>query len=117
MSNPFLPKETTGLDVAFGPKTLSEFLPAMKDIPEEFKRHNGPYQDLVSSIFFRGGSIAAWQPKPGINRGAAINHFRTVLGSFEPKHEHKTAGCAYMLSEWFDPKSLGISEAKKAGAK
>jgi hypothetical protein len=33
---------------------------------------------------------------------AAMRHVQYCMRSFEPKHEHKEAGCAYLLSLWFD---------------
>lgn len=30
-------------------------------------------------------------------------HISACLGSYEPKHEHKIAGVAYLLSLWFEP--------------
>jgi hypothetical protein len=102
------PKEISGAEIAFGPSKISDYLPAMAEIPKEFHRSSNDYVRIVSSIFFSGGSVANWVAKPGIDKKVALNHFRAVLGSFAPKHEHKEAGCAYMLSEWFTPESLGI---------
>jgi hypothetical protein len=108
------PRPATSADLAFGPSKISDFLPSMKEIPERFKRHYDPFVELASKIFFLGGSVQSWQTKPGIDKAQALNHFRAVLGSFEPKHEHKAAGCGYMLASWFEPESLGIHEAPEA---
>lgn len=40
--------------------------------------------------------------KPGVDAHKALRAIKAVLGSYEPKHEHKEAACAFMLSEWFD---------------
>jgi hypothetical protein len=29
-------------------------------------------------------------------------HLKAIMGSFQPKHEHKTAGVAYLMSLWFE---------------
>lgn len=95
------PKKVTGLDLAFG-GNMKDLLPAEKDIPKEFWHGHGKWNDLVSSMFFCGGKIKSMKPKEGIDGKDAIGHIRAILGSWEPKHEHKEAGCAYLFSLWFD---------------
>lgn len=101
--------ELTGADVAFG---NVKHMPKMADIPERFTHHNGtPFNNAVSMWFFKGGerdgrSIIidgkTFTAKEGVDATKALSAIKAVLGSFEPKHEHKEAACAYMLSEWFD---------------
>lgn len=100
--------ELTGADVAFG---NIKHMPKYGMIPEEFKRSSNPYVDAVSSWFFSGakgtpdGLVIGkmkFTAKPGVDRTKALAAIKAVLGSFEPKHEHKEAACAFMLSEWFD---------------
>lgn len=101
----FEPKEVTGLDMAFGGR-MKELLPPMASIPEEFHRwDNGYWGKIVGAWFFSGlpqGTVEAWQPKPGIDKAKALRHVKAILGSFELKHEHKEAACAYLLSLWFE---------------
>lgn len=94
-------ENVTKLDMTFGPKNLSEFLPPMQDIPKEFDNWNNPWSKLVSEWFFRGLKQIP-KAKDGIDQNKALAHIGTILGSFEPKHEHKTAGCAYLMSLWFE---------------
>ena len=42
------------------------------------------------------------KPKEGVDTKKALRHVKAVLGSWEPKHEHKEAGVAFLLNEWFD---------------
>jgi len=101
--------ELTAADVAFG---NIKHMPAYSTLPEDFRRHNGnDYCRAVSSWFFDGGKgipngleIGGMKfvAKPGVDSGKALRAIKAVLGSFEPKHEHKEAACAYMLSEWFE---------------
>lgn len=42
----------------------------------------------------------------GVNFKQAHAHIKVVLGSFEPKHERKIAGCAYLASMWFVPETV-----------
>lgn len=101
--------EITRADVAFG---NIKHMPRYDSLPEEFQDwHRQPYCKAVSSWFYRGaksytGGIELdgvnYKAKPGVDAGKALAAIKAVLGSFEPKHEHKIAACGYMLSEWFD---------------
>jgi hypothetical protein len=79
-------------------------LPAWDSIPEEFKGCNAtPFNEVVSTLFFEGGRVSDFlTPKEGVDVSKALRAIKCCLGSFEPKHEHKEAGVAFMLSEWFD---------------
>lgn len=90
------------VDVAF---PSNPPLPPMAEIPAQFKRRGDPMVRVVSSLFFNGGSLAqhGLKFKSGINERNAMRAIKACLGSFQPKHEHKEAGVAYMLSEWCEP--------------
>ena len=100
------PIAVDGPSLVFG-GDIKKLLPAMVDIPEEFKCHNRPteWNQLFSTLFFCGGSIAHLVAKPGIDKTNAIKHIRACMASWEPKHEHKEAGCAYLFSLWFEPQA------------
>lgn len=102
------------LDVAFG---NIKHMPKFEDLPEPFRdgwQHN-EYCKAVSSWFYEGakaypngivlGGDHIFVAKTEVDAGKALAAIRAVLGSFEPKHEHKIAACGYMLSEWFEKKS------------
>lgn len=101
--------ELTAADVAFGG---IKHMPKQEIIPADFKRHDGnDYVKAVSSWFFGGAKASPnglvidgmkFTAKPGVDANKALRAIKAVLGSFEPKHEHKEAACAFMLSEWFD---------------
>lgn len=96
-----LPREVTGADVAFG--ACKGYLPEWEDIPEEFKQHRGnEWVDLADRWFFRGLRGVTFTPKEGIDQDKALRHIGACLASFEPKHERKIAGCAYLFSLWFE---------------
>lgn len=103
-----VPNNISGADLAFG---NIDHMPKYADVPDQFKTRYNPYVDAVSSWFFKGaeavpGGIkigdATFVPKSGIELAQALGAIKSVLASWAPKHEHKTAACAYMLSEWFD---------------
>lgn len=95
------PIKVTDAALAFG-GDMKTLLPKMEDIPEEFKKENTKWNKVVSDWFYNGLKVSKWSPKEGVDLNEAVRHIQAILGSFEPKHEHKMAGCAYLLSEFFD---------------
>lgn len=115
--------DMTDADLAFG---NIKHMPRYDTLPEDFRRHRGNvYTEAISSWFFSGvkfigkgdskevNGIEAnvgyrsdrpvrFVAKPGINAGKALRAIRAILASWEPKHEHKEGGAAYLLSQWFD---------------
>lgn len=84
------------------PANVRDLLPKWEDIPDEFKSFSGKWQDVVTAWFFSGVQNCQWKPREGVDTQAALLHVGACMGSFEPKHEHKEAGCAYLLSEFFE---------------
>ena len=99
--------ELNDVAVAFGDISA---LPAWDDIPEDFRRNwhreSHPWCRIPSKLFFKGGKLSDFglTPKDGVDGGMANRAIRSCLGSWTPSHEHKIAGVAFMLSEWFDKK-------------
>ena len=102
--------EIKQIDMAFG--NIS-WLPTWNKIPDEYKRGHTPENKLVSQWFFNGLSesdIASLAPREGVDKNKALAACSACLRSFEPKHEHKEAGVAYLLNQWF---SVGAKETKE----
>lgn len=95
------PQDVNGVDLAFG-GDMNKLLPKWDEIPDEFKRYGNKWVKVVSDWFYCGLVKAEWKPKPGIDEKNALRHVKACMGSWEPKHEHKEAGCAYLLSEFFE---------------
>lgn len=97
--------ELNNAAVAFGDISA---LPAWEDIPEEFRKNwhsnSQPWCRIISQLFFKGGTYEEFglTAKDGVDEQAAKRAIHSCLGSWTPKHEHKIAGCGYMLSQWFD---------------
>jgi hypothetical protein len=98
-------KKVSSLDMAFGCKAL-EMMPAMKEIPKEFKEfkdfNQSKWNKLFNDWFFGGLASLKITPKKGVDKNKALAHIKTIMGSFDPSHEHKEAGVAYLMSEWFE---------------
>ena len=110
------PKEVAALDLCFGPPHVEEYLPAMSEIPEDFKTWGGrgeskKWINIVDDWFFSGIQKLVLKPKVGIDNKVALGHVRAIMASWEPSHEHKTAGVAWLMSLWFD--SFDYQKVKK----
>lgn len=96
------PTETNTADQCFGCDT-NKLLPAYTDIPAEFKNSDNKWHNFVNKWFFNGLSKdIVFSTKDGIDAKVAFLHVQACLKSWQPKHEHKTAGCAYLLNLWFN---------------
>lgn len=82
----------------------TRFLPELKEVPTQFRKElYGPnlYSRMVDA-WYTGSPIpeANVSFNPGFSNAAAIKRFICAhLVSFESEHEHKIAGCAYLLSQ------------------
>lgn len=85
-------------------EVVRDLMPPYEEIPDEFKNPfgNNKWARLTSDWFFYGIKDAAFKPKDGIDTDMALSHIMKILRSFEPRHEHKEAAVAYLLSQWFD---------------
>jgi hypothetical protein len=93
---------------------LGDILPARETIPDEFEftklvnENQNPYFRFAMKWFYDGleeNELPA--AKNGINQKEALRHLHTILGSFEPKHEHKCEAVTYLASLWLvEPKGL-----------
>ncbi len=91
----------TRLDMAF-PASVRGMMPAWDDIPDDYKRGRKPSCRVVTRWFFSGLPKGTdFVPRDGVDAGKALVHLKCILGSFEPKHEHKEAAVAYLLDQWF----------------
>jgi len=114
-NNPSAPQSTDGrfarptpvddIDLQFGGK-IDQLLPRWDEIPEEFVRHwhwnDHPWCGPINEWFHKGLDDKQFTPKAGIDAQVAWRHMGACMRSWAPKHEHKIAGCGYLLSLWFD---------------
>lgn len=97
------PHEVSRAEGVFGGRDVFSLMPAYKDIPPEFKSTSNPFCRIQAAWFFLGFKKWPLEPKRGIDLGGAIAHLSAIQASFEPPHEHKAAGAAYLMSLWFEP--------------
>lgn len=88
-------------DVAF--PTFDTIPELLKEAEERgFMRSENKYNRLFSKIFFRGADekdILKYKTVPKEFEAAAWKYFNALARSYAPKHEHKEAVCAMLLSE------------------
>ena len=103
--------EVSQIELAF-PASVLQFMPKWEDIPDEFKDRNTKECRLASDWFFCGLSELNGSPREGVDAEKALKHIQMVLGSFEPKHEHKEAAVAFLLREWFEIEGWKVGRRK-----
>lgn len=111
MTNIFTLQDVSAADLAF-PARVEHLMPKYADIPDDFKRGRTKWNELFSKWFYSGVKGLQFVRKPGVDDETtekALRQIRCVMRSYEPKHEHKEAAVAYMLSRFFDDYSLNKS--------
>ena len=82
-------------------------LPTEKKLLDEatsrgFLNGHTKYNELFSDLFLNGGKVKFKKEVDEDFKAQAWPYLRSFMGSFEPKHEHKEAICALLLSELVD---------------
>jgi hypothetical protein len=100
------PTDVPAVALAFG-GDMSILMPDYATVPEDFKRWRGqgaaaPWCEFVTDWFFKGVQLARLTPRTDVDPKTAINHAKAIMASWEPKHEHKEAAVAWLLSRWFE---------------
>jgi len=98
------PQPVSDVELVFPASVVDRGLfPKEEDVPEAFFDRENPWAMFARRWFNEGCSTDSLIPKFGIDKGQAIRHLKVCMGSFAPRHEHKIAGVAYLLSQWFEP--------------
>lgn len=93
-------------DVLFAfPGEIKHLMPDYSAIPAEFQNinHVTDWNKFIFHWLMRGNPFDAWELRtlPGVDGQVAIRHLATIGKSYQPKHEHKEAAMAWLLSRWF----------------
>jgi hypothetical protein len=99
---PYLPVEVTDLELAF-PAHALRLMPPEDDIPEDI---DPGWVQFTNDWFGRGLDGLKLLPTPylldnGSTSELAWRHVSGIIGSFEPRHQHKIKAISYLLSLWF----------------
>ena len=102
-TQPTLPEfplfEMDDAEAAFG-CSIGRYIP--RDQCDPLRRQLRPLEEVVSALFFNGGSLAqhglCW--KNGIESKKAMRALSGLLRSFAPAHEQKTTTAALALHHW-----------------
>ena len=79
---------------------VSGLMPPHKDIPREFNSDRNEWTLWQRKWFFEGLDVTP-EPKAGIDADKAMRHLATIQRSWMPKHEHKEAAVAWLMSRWY----------------
>ena len=91
---------------------LDDLLPPLNEIPAEYKDDDHPMVKLFSRWFFSGlPKGTRFVSRPGVDHDTALRQIRTCMSSWNPQHEHKMAGVAYLLALFFE--SISVPEEPK----
>lgn len=94
--------EVNGLDTVFSTMRTDKILLAEAE-RLGFDRMSNPYNKIVNTIFYSGGKVIFKKDVEEDFRNRVYLYFRAFIRSWEPKHEHKEAICAYLLSHICEP--------------
>lgn len=91
----------TDVECAF---STTRLLPAVEDIPAEFKSQRGNVYTRIADSIFMGTALpeAEIEMKEGFEPGSVNRCVRAHLSSWSPKHQHKIAGVGFMISMTMD---------------
>lgn len=86
------------VDIAFSTAKIPPHL--LKEAKEKgFDKDDNPYNKLFSTLFYKGGQLN-WKKDVSMERRELGGRYlKSIMSSFEPRHEDKEAVCAYILSE------------------
>lgn len=96
-----LPQPATDLDLAFPASVLGTFLPRPTWVGESLNPWlNSPWGRLADSIF--AGQLPDLELTMEHDLQLVSRHIRVCMGSYQPRHQEKIAGVAFLLALWMD---------------
>ncbi len=109
------PHVVSPLQVAFPANVIGVLMPSYKDIPVKYPGKVF-FEHLQNRWFYFGLKTHDLPPtKPEIDLETAVRHLQCIQGSFQPKHEHKIAAVAWLMSLWFELPANATSPGSQAG--
>lgn len=83
------------------PSSTPGLMPAMDDIPDEFLAGKTVWNEFARAWMFGLMTEPQFHLAEGVDGSLSYRHLSAILGSFEPRQEHKEAAVAYLCSRWF----------------
>lgn len=107
------PQPIDDVTLAF-PATVRELLPPADQIPDDY-----PGRDFWLRFAERwwAGTLPEgieMRAHDGVDAQTAGRHLTAILRSFEPRHEHKISGAAWLACRWFAPPADPAPEPERA---
>lgn len=97
---PIMPQRVSDAELVF-PASAMKLMPAWDEIPAEFKISSNEWAQIASALIFgKLSEQAEFDVIDGIEPQMMGRHLQVIMGSYAPKHEHKEAAVAYLLSLW-----------------
>ena len=100
-------QDVSDIDIAF-PAHVKHLMPEYETA--RARRVDPKWERLACDWFFTGLKELRLKPREGVDEQRALRHIRAIMGSFEPKHEHKMASIAFLLEEWFEGGEWEVKE-------
>lgn len=105
LSSPPTPQDVDKVSYVFPARVIGTLLPERKAIPGDVPRVWDHFIGYWFACLYTGKGLPAdieFHAKDGFCAEKAYRHIDACMRSFEPKHEHKTDGCAYLASCFFE---------------
>lgn len=85
------------------PGEVRHLMPSAITIPTNYFQ-SVEWRAWTSHWFFIGDPFPVWDIgiREGVDPNEALRHLRAIMGSYQPKHEHKEAAVAWLASRWFN---------------
>lgn len=113
LASPPVPQVIDDVLCAFPARVIGTLLPEREKIPTEFKDEATSWNKFIDHWFHIGlPRDVQFHAKTGVDPALAFRHIDACMRSYEPKHQHKMSGCAYLASCFFE-KVVFPSEKKE----
>lgn len=97
------PRPVSDVVLAFPASVIDCYIPTWEELPMPFQEFTSGYEELASYACFHPVELRPEVLIEGIDADSATRQLSAVARSFEPKHEHKQAAIAFLLSLWLKP--------------
>lgn len=105
VSNPnwATPQPVNDVLFVFPARIIGVLIPDWDLLPCEFQNGTSGFEELARHACFNPVELRPDVLIDGVDATVASRQLNAIARSFEPKHEHKEAALAYLLSLWLKP--------------